>query len=105
MRRWACVCRKQVEIERDRKEEAQQRLELAKAISALMYGGDQAAVAPDALMKTLQECVDEGCVSEQLAQAMMSGSFASTSASARVSTAASGSAAGPTGHHNDASTS
>lgn len=63
----------------DVEEEAQQRLELAKAISALMYGGDQAAVAPDALMKTLQECVDEGCVSEQLAQAMMSGSFASGS--------------------------
>lgn len=63
----------------DVEEEAQQRLELAKAIAALMYSGDQPAAEPDTLMEALQGCVDEGLVSEQLAQAMMQGSFASGS--------------------------
>lgn len=63
----------------DVEDEAQERLELAKAIAALMYGGDHTAADPDTWMEGLQGCVDEGLVSEQLAQAMMQGSFASGS--------------------------
>ncbi|EME49204.1 hypothetical protein DOTSEDRAFT_163364 [Dothistroma septosporum NZE10] len=61
-------------------EVAQQRWELAKAIAAFMYGGDGAGSA-ETLMEALEECVEEGLVSEQLAQALLNGSASSASAS------------------------
>ncbi|KAK4634464.1 UPF0656 protein [Fulvia fulva] len=61
-------------------EDAQQRWALAKAISALMHGGEGAGNA-ETLMEALEECVEEGLVSEQLAQALMSGSVGSGSGS------------------------
>ncbi|KAF2161729.1 hypothetical protein M409DRAFT_69540 [Zasmidium cellare ATCC 36951] len=73
------VSHAKVSGDKDVEEEAQQRWDLAKTIAAMMYGGDQPAVEPDTLMEALQGCVDEGFVSEQLAQAMMQGSFASGS--------------------------
>lgn len=54
-------------------EDARQRWDLAKAISALMYGGEGAGSA-ETLMEVLEECVEEGLVSEQLAQALINGS-------------------------------
>lgn len=73
------VSHAKVSGEEDVESEAQERWELAKGIAVLMYGGDQAAVEQDTLMETLQGCVDEGLISEHLAQAMMEGSFASGS--------------------------
>lgn len=60
-------------------EDAQSRLDLAKAIASSMYGGEATAAAPDALMASLEECVEEGLISQHLAQAFTQGSAATSS--------------------------
>ncbi|KXS96519.1 hypothetical protein AC578_5844 [Pseudocercospora eumusae] len=60
--------------------EAQQRWNVAKAIAALIYGGPALddSIAGN-LMEGLEECVEEGLISEQLADAIVNGKSASRS--------------------------
>ncbi|GIZ39060.1 hypothetical protein CKM354_000245200 [Cercospora kikuchii] len=50
-------------------EEAQRRLGIATEIAALMYGGEASATVDD-LMEVLEGCVEEGLISQQLAEAI-----------------------------------
>lgn len=67
--------------EDDMDSEARARWNVAKAIAELMYGsGAQGGTAVNEdLVKTLHECVDEGLVSQQLAQALIEGQMGSRS--------------------------
>ncbi|KAI5370845.1 putative tetratricopeptide-like helical domain superfamily [Septoria linicola] len=62
----------------DVEEESKQRLGVAKEIAALMYGGEK-LVADETLMEALESCVEEGLVSQQLAEAIFEGQSASGS--------------------------
>ena len=55
--------------DQDIEEEAKQRLQIAKAIAALMYGGE-APKSNEDLMEALESCVEEGIIGQQLAEAI-----------------------------------
>lgn len=63
----------------DVEEDAQQRWDLAKQISAVMYGNGSPMSDVEEMSEALEGCVEEGLISPQLAEALSQSSFAGRS--------------------------